>query len=233
MAHCPPSVSIVTSCLCFFTRLQKIPSSTLPGQAFQEAKRLHSLGYNTWYGKVCELAQNYNINLDSASKESIKNAVIDQFKANWKSDINNLDKNPSLRTYIHVKTDFKMEPYLILVKNYKYRNALSKLRASSHTLEIERGRHTNPITPIEQRLCFHCNVVETELHFLTECELYRTERNLLFTNIIFRFPYFIKLDNFCKFKFMLTFSDEQLLSSVGKFIYLCFEKRKSLTDINL
>ena len=35
-----------------------------------------------------------------------------------------------------------------LVKNYKYRNAIAKLRASSHNLEIEQGRHANPTTPL-------------------------------------------------------------------------------------
>ena len=32
-------------------------------------------------------------------------------------------------------------------------------------LEIERGRHTRPVTPVENRRCPVCNVIENELHF--------------------------------------------------------------------
>jgi len=105
------------------------------------------------------------------------------------------------------------------------------LRVNSHTLEIERGRHTDPTTPIEKRLCHHCKVVETEFHFVTECTLYSTERSILFSKIANQFPDFVDLDNVCKFKFMLTFPDEQLLSSVGKFVFQCFEKRNSVSQI--
>ena len=58
-----------------------------------------------------------------------------------------------------------MEPYLYLVKESKYRIEISRLRASSHVLEIERGRYTRPKTPITERLCPFCNVVEDEQHF--------------------------------------------------------------------
>ena len=39
-----------------------------------------------------------------------------------------------------------MEPSLILIKEAEYRRSLTKLRPSSHNLEIERGRHTKPVT---------------------------------------------------------------------------------------
>ena len=72
-------------------------------------------------------------------------------------------------------------------------------------------------------------MVETEYHFVTECLSHDTDtdRQTLFSSISNRFPEFSQLDNICKFKFMLTFPDEELLSSVGKFVYKCFEKRKT------
>ena len=57
-----------------------------------------------------------------------------------------------------------MRTLLKLVQNLQYRNAVT----SSHTLEIERGRHTNPIMPIEQRLYDECHVLEDESHFLLQ-----------------------------------------------------------------
>ena len=59
-----------------------------------------------------------------------------------------------------------MEPYLYLVKKHKYRQAFAKFRCSSHTLEIERGRHTNPKNPVADRKCLFCDVIEDEKHFL-------------------------------------------------------------------
>ena len=55
----------------------------------------------------------------------------------------------------------------ISIKNDKYRTALSKFRTSSHNLEIERGCHTNPVTPLERRLCLMCQEIEDEIHFTT------------------------------------------------------------------
>ena len=43
---------------------------------------------------------------------------------------------------------------------YTYWHALAKLSTSSHNLEIERGRHTRPVTPADLRVCTACNVDE-------------------------------------------------------------------------
>ena len=222
----PPSINILTNLFGYFIRLNKMSSSTLPNHAFLESKRLHEIGFSTWYSRVIKLAKEYEVDLISMNKDSIKLHLEKRFKEIWYNEINNLDKNPSLRTYCQLKIEYKLDPYLALIKNYKYRNALSRLRVNSHLLEIERGRHTNPLTPVERRLCSHCSVVETEFHFVTECLLYETDRQTLFSNISNKFPDFLNLDNVCKFKFILTFPDEELLSSVGKFVFKCFEKRK-------
>ena len=174
------------------------------------------------------------MNLFEDTNIQIKKSVISIFKKQWLDKINDLETNPLLRTYIHIKSEFKLEPYLHLVKNVKYRNAIAKFRTSSHTLEIERGRHTRPKTPINNRKCWYCDSVETEMHFLTECKYYEAERALLYTDISQLFPYFSQINNSCKLKFMLCFHDEKLLTLVGKFIYTCFEKRKLLAhDVHI
>ena len=222
----PPSINILTSLFGYFIRLKSLSSSSLTHQAFLESKRLHNVGFNTWYSSVISLAEEYEVDLDNMDKDSIKLQLALKFKENWFKQINDLTGNSSLRTYCQLKSEFKLDPYLNLIKNYKYRNALSRLRVNSHLLEIERGRHTEPITPIERRICSYCSVVETEFHFVTECLFHDTDRQILFSSISNRFPEFSQLDNVCKFKFMLTFPDEELLSSVGKFVFKCFEKRK-------
>ena len=100
-------------------------------------------------------------------KAHCKELVRRKFIESWKCELNDLDKKPILRMYKLIKTDFSMEPYLNLIKEAKYRRSLTKLRLSSHNLEIERGRHTKPVTPAIERLCIVCGVVDDELHFVT------------------------------------------------------------------
>ena len=44
-----------------------------------------------------------------------------------------------LRTYVKLKNKFEMEHYLISVKNISDRSAMTKLRISTHYLNIETG----------------------------------------------------------------------------------------------
>ena len=56
---------------------------------------------------------------------------------------------------------------------------MSKFKMGILPLAIEIGRYNN--TPKDQRLCKFCtkNVIEDELHFMTECDLYKTDRRIL------------------------------------------------------
>jgi hypothetical protein len=46
---------------------------------------------------------------------------------------------------------------------------LTKLRLSSHSLLIEKGRYFRPKIKRENRLCSQCNQIEDEQHFLIHC----------------------------------------------------------------
>ena len=118
--------------------------------------------------------------------------------------LQDLTTNPILRTYNLFKKEFRWENYLSCVQNPQYRNTLTKFRTSSHTLEIERGRHTNPITPVEQRLCNVYHVLEDELHFLLECNMFTDERTAFLYQIQNKYSQFITLDNKEKKYFPVT-----------------------------
>jgi hypothetical protein len=46
------------------------------------------------------------------------------------------------------------------------RNKLTKIRISAHSLVIETGRYTKPVTPSDQRTCKYCkHLVENEILF--------------------------------------------------------------------
>ena len=116
-----------------------------------------------------------------------------QCVSKWQSEIMDHEKHPILRIYVLYKTVYEMEPYIYLVKNPKYGIAISKIRTSSHKLEIERGRYTRPITPIEKRICHLCNVVVDEFHFTLQCYIYTVERKYLFKKKIKLWNHYFKI----------------------------------------
>ena len=79
--------------------------------------------------------------------------VTNKFISNWCSSVRDLENNPILKTYSNFKVNFGLEPYLYLVRDRRYRKAITQIRTSSHALEIERGRYTKPKTPVNERLC--------------------------------------------------------------------------------
>ena len=147
---------------------------------FYELTNLDDIGFKTWVTSVRELASRYDMSLDSelnvnVFKQKCQQALNQRFISDWQFEINDESKHTILKTYKIFKSEFKFEPYLDPVKNPKYRIAVSKLRTSSHMLEIERRRHTRPVTPVENRRCPECNVLENELHFLLECTINQDE----------------------------------------------------------
>ena len=56
---------------------------------------------------------------------------------------------------------------------------MRSLHVFNHNLQIEKGRHTKPITPSHLRFCIVCNTqsVEDEHHFICICPAYQDLRN--------------------------------------------------------
>ena len=56
------------------------------------------------------------------------------------------------------------------------RTIITRWRLSSHSLQIEKGRYTRPITDEEERKCKVCLVVEDEIHAILQCKAHRLIR---------------------------------------------------------
>ena len=148
---------------------------------FNGLHRLHQQGFPTWIGRTCALAEQYDIDLNGMmvmSTETFKAHCSEVIKRNfinrWKSDLCNTESR-ILKTYAPYKCDFNTESYLEVISVPKYRIALSKLRSSSHNLEIERGRYVRPKKILDERVCMLCKVVDDEIHFVTSwtsCEFH-------------------------------------------------------------
>ena len=61
------------------------------------------------------------------------------------------------------------------------RSSIAKLYCGNLPLKVETGRYRN--VPRDQILCQNCNVVEDEVNFLTECEIYYDIRNTMTENL--------------------------------------------------
>ena len=149
----PPKVKCHENVIMYFCRLNSLPIGSVLKNVFLELKRLHDMGFENWYSRVLLLAKNYkidvmNIKFNESSKNMIKTNIRNVFIQNWISKLQNLTTNPSLRTYCLFKKNFEAESYLQLINKPQYLSAFARFRAGSHTLEIERGRYTNPRTPI-------------------------------------------------------------------------------------
>ena len=110
------------------------------------------------------------------------------FIMSWMTDLRNWRESSSiLKTYSWYKLNFGTECYLEHISKPKFRIALSKLRASSHDLEIEWGWYVRPILGINERLCISYHVIEeVEEHFVADCVNNRQMRKLFFEKITLR-----------------------------------------------
>ena len=155
----------------------------------------------------------------------MENNIKALFTNKWKHDISVL--YPKLRTYATFKLTFCIEPYLLLLKNLKEVSALARFRLSSHSLQIELGRHNN--TPINDRLCTRSdyNAVHDEEHFLIHCSFFNEERDVLFHEANNYIENFNTLSFNFKFVSLLNCQEYCIIKLVTKHVRLCLNKTEA------
>ena len=226
----PPSIYCQISALCYLNRLIHMNDKKLTKQVYSSLVELSHQGFNTWATDALKLVS--GLGLDISMEKNIfadkcKEAVKHNFTSTWLENLQNSQLYPLLRTYRTFKHDHAMEPYLYIVEKHKYRQGIAKFRCSSHILEIERCRHTNPKTPVADRKCLFCGVIEDEKHFLLNCCVNVTEREYFFHKISHIHDRFMGLNDEEKFLYMLTNRNPQCLTWFGEFVYRSFEKRNA------
>ena len=89
------------------------------------------------------------------------------------------ESHSKLECFLALNREYTVAEYLTTVTDLNFRKALTMYRLSEHSLAIEKGCCR------EDRLCAHCpqNEVETELHFLTSCQMYDHIRDTYFPQI--------------------------------------------------
>ena len=105
----------------------------------------------------------------------------------------------------------------------KFRTALSKLRLSSHRLEVETGRWARPnAIPFSERVCNVCNKLEDEFHFVLECSIYFDIRKLYINS------YYFKRPNMFKMVELFNTTNKKHLRNLSVYIYKAFEIRRNV-----
>ena len=154
--------------------------------------------------------------------KQVKLSLINTFKVDW---LNNARNSIKLRTYIKFKIDHSLEEYLCVIPDTRWIKALSRLRMSSHTLEIERGRHVKPPKiPLEQRLYQRCasNCIDDEIHFLISCPFFATQKTSLLAESKLHIAEFDSLSNDEKFTYIMSSTHRPLVICLAKYTYNCF-----------
>ena len=147
---------------------------------------------------------------------ALKQRLTDNFVQNWHSRL----EDSSRAVFYRSIASFHFQPYLEHINVSKFSQALSKLRISSHRLEIEAGRWVRPHSiPVNDRKCAVCQVLEDEYHFVLECRMYTELRRKYISKYYWHRPSmfkFVELINTCNTRY---------LKNLGAFVYQAFKTR--------
>ena len=155
----------------------------------------------------------------SAFLSVLKQRLCDTFMQNWHDRINNSSRANFYKTIMQ----FRFQPHLEKINVYKYIQALSKLRVSSHRLAIESGRWARPTRiPIGERKCVNCNILEDEFHFVIECNMYIDLR------IKYIPKYYWERPSMYKFVALVNTTSIKLLRNLSVYVCQAFKCRTDL-----
>ena len=173
----PLYVDAIKMAIDYYNRVEDASSDTLLHEAFIEQKSLQLDWYANLQSIICKFGHGRALNASVNFKISAQRI----FEDRW-TDVKNT--SPKLEFYNTLKDKFGFENHLLL-SNSDHKNALTKLRISAHKLYIEAGRYVQPPIPRNKRFCLYCksilhtNLVESEVHVLNDCPLYKSVRLML------------------------------------------------------
>merc|ERR1711955_87549 len=115
---------------------------------------------------------------------------------------------------------FKIEPYIVQIKNRNQRHWLSRYRTSAHKLNIELGRYTRLVTPVLERKCHYCDdqCVDDEGHFILFCKTFNIKRQCFFSRLHVLNSNFDLLSCEEKLKFILCPPTLEVAKCVSKYL---------------
>ena len=232
----PLASFIKTQAMLYFCRLNSTGINPLLYEALQLNKTLDSQGIYTWYSFACNIFKEANLdisdfddfdksfrNIKFSLKKKFKRVNFENYTSRFFDKLSSLTDSSKLLLYSKLKTEFKIEDYLLATSSFETRQLLTKFRVSDHPLAIETGRYKN--IPRENRLCTICNKIDDESHFFIECVQNKTLRDHLFSKISNTFLTFTRDQPFNQLQTILN-PNLELLPAIRDFIKQSLELRK-------
>ena len=196
---------------CYVASLKQLDVNSQPSWARNVRQLLCSHGFGeAWY--------NQGVGNIEAFITVFKFTLNDVYKQNWNAVVNN---SPKCRFYKEIKPFHQPSEYLSIVVPQSHRTAMTRLLVSSHSLRIETGRWTRPVTPRSDRRCATCNQIEDEYHLLLKCPRYSQSRNKLIPKYYWQRPSMFKAVQ------LLQCNDPKIVKGVAKFIHEAFILQQS------
>ena len=234
----PLSLTSKMQAIKYFLRLPSIDKNKLL-HTYHESQKIEKLGTFTkfitnsldkigmssiWRDQLIENKDNSN---DKKLAKSIKRRLED---ISSQTITSKLAESSKLTFLASIKHEHKFEPYLN-IHNFEHRRALTKLRTSSHKLEIEVGRWND--VQKEDRICKNCllNKIEDEFHLLFDCHMHMRDRSKLFETLQQKIDVNTKnkIDQVDTINKIFASDDLSLLNAIGKFIKNSLQKRENTT----
>ena len=103
---------------------------------FWDLVQLNHQGFIKWETSVLKLAGDLDLDITDIAIDC-KTVIWNRLISSCITNLHNIQLSPILRTYMCFKSDFVIEPYLHLVKERQYREAILKFRCSSHTMRLK------------------------------------------------------------------------------------------------
>ena len=169
----PLTIKALTLLVNFWHHLNMLPEHSLAYLALKEHIRMRT----NWLKTVEKTINVFNLAeyIDNpAFKQISKKFGREVYRTKWTESLSVNDQS-RVKFYKQINSELRPSSYTLLP--YHQRKVISKLRCSSHALEVEKGRHNK--SPSDTRICKLCNqnAIEDEIHFLTSCQIYTTLRN--------------------------------------------------------
>ena len=178
--------------------------------------------------RLCGTPDQAGLKIDKIIKSKFDRFYLDEINQR-KIGIDGQDHN-KLRFYNKLKGSFKIEPYLVQIRNRNQRQWLSRYRTSAHNLHIETGRYTRPVTPFLERKCRYCkdDSIDNEEHFILFCGTFKIKRQCFMNRLNVLYPKFELMSYEEKLKFILCPPTIDVAKCVSKFLGIMTNTRNEI-----
>ena len=234
----PVLIPALKQCLKYQHQIDLMDRSSLIYNAISDMKDNSHI--DSWYTRIEKIKNLLNIKrlyckpdkagllIDKTIKSKFDRFYLDEI--NQTKIGNDGQDHNKLRLYKTLKGSFRIEPYLQNIKNRNQRQWLSRYRTSAHTLRIELGRYSSPVTPLSERKCLYCQSGECddEEHFILFCETFNLKRQCFFGRLMVLFPDFLSLSNDERLRFILCPSTTEIAKCVSKYLGIMSNVRKEI-----